>query len=159
MRGRTGIVVALAMVAITLLAGCARHRDLVATGLVVVEPRIDRNLRNPPDVYEDQGDLVVYGTVQMRSPGSLGGHVDVSVIGPDGGRLHEAQVAYRPKTTSTSGWAGRRPSVFHRAHRRNASFGVYAVRFSGLPPAGSVVKVRHDPSPLPASMPAHCQGK
>jgi hypothetical protein len=159
MRTKTRIDVAFLIVAMTLLSGCASHRDLVTAGRVAVEPRIDRNLRTPPEVYEDQGDLVVYGTLDMGASGGLRGHVDVSVVGPDGATLFDAQTNYRAKTVSTPGWTGAKHGVFRRAHRRNSSLGVYAVRFPGLPPEGSVVKVRHDPSPLSAATQSGREGK
>lgn len=135
------------LAAAALLGGCASGSDLIAVGRVTVEPRIDRTLRNPPEVYEDKGDLVVSGRLERGLPRDLGGHMDVTVIAPNGATVYDAQVNYRADTVSSGGAPAPRHGSFRRAHTRYGSYGVYSVRFPGLPPEGSVVKVKHDPRP------------
>lgn len=138
---------------ISLLGGCATHRDMIAAGRVSLEPKIDRALRRPPEVYEEEGDLVVAGRLERGLPRDLGGHIDVTVIAPDGATVYGAQVNYRADTVATAGTPGPRHGSFRRSHTRYGSYGVYSVRFPGLPPDGSVVRVRHDPDAHPASEP------
>lgn len=125
--------------------GCASQSDLIAAGRVTLEPRIDRTLRRPPDVYGDKGDLVVAGRLERGLPRDLGGHVDVTVIAPDGATVYYARVNYQADTASAAGVPAPQHGSFRRARTRYGSYGVYSVRFPGLPPEGSVVKVRHDP--------------
>ncbi|MBL9030236.1 MAG: hypothetical protein JNM80_00835 [Phycisphaerae bacterium] len=136
-----------ALTGLVLLSGCASHGDMIAAGRVTLEPRIDHVLRRPPDVYEEEGDLVVAGRLERGLPRDLGGHIDVTVIAPDGARVYDAQVNYRADTVSSAGTPKPRHGSFRRAHTRYGSYGVYSVRFRGLPPDGSVVRVRHDPAP------------
>lgn len=137
------------LAAATLLGGCASGNDLIAAGRVTVEPRIDRSLRKPPEVYEDKGDLIVAGRLERGLPLDLGGYIDVTVLAPDGATVYKSQVNYRADTESSVGAPGPRHSSFRRAHTRNGSYGVYSVRFPGLPPDGSVVKVKHELPPHP----------
>ncbi|MBX3403757.1 MAG: hypothetical protein KF699_10145 [Phycisphaeraceae bacterium] len=133
--------------AAALLGGCTSGNDLIAAGRVTVEPRIDRSLRKPPEVYEDKGDLIVAGRLERGLPRDLGGHIDVTVLAPDGATVYDARLNYRADTVSSVGIRAPRHSSFRRAHTRYGSYGVYSVRFPGLPPDGSVVKIRHDPAP------------
>lgn len=64
------------LAAAALLGGCASGNDLIAAGRVTVEPRIDRSLRKPPEVYEDKGDLIVAGRIERGLPCDLGGHIE-----------------------------------------------------------------------------------
>ncbi len=130
-----------------LLGGCSSQRDLIAAGRLTLEPTIDHNLRQPPDVYEEDGDLVVVGRLERGLPRELGGHIDVTVIATDGATVFDAQVNYRAGTVAIAGSPGPRHGSFRRAHTRYGSYGVYSVRFPGLPPDGSVVRVKHDSMP------------
>lgn len=141
----SGWAVAGLFAAVVMLSGCASGSDLIATGRIAVEPHINKTLRKPPEVYEDKGDLVVSGRLERGLPRDTGGHVDVTVIGPNGTVVYGAQVKYRADTVSAAGTPAPRHGSFRRAHSRYGSYGVYAVRFAGLPPDGSVVKIRHDP--------------
>lgn len=67
--------------------------------------------------------------------------------------MYVAQVNYRENTVSPAGAPARWHGSFRRAHTRYGSYGVYSVRFPGLPPDGSVVRVKHDPDTHPASEP------
>jgi len=136
-----------ALAGVFLFGGCASQRDLVTAGRITLEPKIDRALRQPPEVYEEAGELVVAGRLERGLPRALGGHIDITVIAPDGATVYDAQVNYRADTVSSAGTPKPRHSSFRRAHTRYGSYGVYSVRFPGLPPDGSVVRVRHDPAP------------
>lgn len=135
--------VALVLVSTFVLADCAAGTDLIAAGRVTLEPRIDRFLREPPEVRADNGDLVVSGRLERGLPRDLGGHIDIAVIAPDGSTVFDAQTDYRSETVSSQGRPGPRSGYFRRAHTRYGSSGVYLVRFHGLPPDSSVVKVSH----------------
>lgn len=129
------------------------HGDMIAAGRVTLEPKIDRVLRRPPDVYEEGGDLVIAGRLERGVPRDLDGHIDVTVIAPDGVTVYDAQVNYRADTVATAGTPTPRHGAFRRAHTRYGSYGVYSIRFPGLPPDGSVLRVRHHPDVHPATEP------
>lgn len=149
----SGWAAAWLLAALAMLGGCASRNDLIAAGRLTAEPRIDRALRAPPDVYEDEGDLVVSGRLEPGLPRDLGGHMDVAVIAPDGKTVYDAQVKYRGDTAASAGTPTPRHGSFRRAHTRYGSYCVYSVRFPGLPPDGSVVRVRHDSDPHAAGKP------
>lgn len=133
---------------VAILRGCASSNDQITAGRIAVEPHIDRTLRKPPQVYEDKGELVIAGQLERGLPRDLGGHIDVAVIAPDGTAVYDAQVNYNAATTSTHESSAPKYAVFRRARtHRYGSYGAYAVRFPGLSPEGSVVKVRHEPGP------------
>ncbi len=142
-----------ALAGICFLGGCASHGDLIAAGRVTLEPKIDHVLRRPPDVYEEEGDLVVAGRLERALPRDSGGHIDVSVIAPDGATVYDVQVNYRADTVASAGTPKPRHGTFRRSRTRYGSYGVYSIRFPGLPPDGSVVRVRHDPDIHPAIEP------
>lgn len=145
--GSSILVVGISLAAPVLLGGCASGTDLIAAGRVTVEPQIDRALRGPPEVYEEGGDLVVSGRLERGLPRDAGGHIDVAVIAPNGATVYDAQVNYRAGTTSSRGTPGPRHGSFRGTHTRSGGYGVYSVRFPGLPPDGSVIKVSHHPEP------------
>lgn len=136
-----------------LLGGCASQRDLVAAGRITLEPKIDHALRKPPDVYEESGDLVVAGRLERGLPRDSDGHIDVTVIAPDGITVYDAQVNYRADTVASAGTPKPRHGSFRRSHTRYGSYGVYSVRFPGHTPDGSVVRVSHDPDSHPTKEP------
>ena len=130
------------------LGGCCHQRDLIRAGRVELEPRIDRVLRRPPEVYEDKGDLVISGRLERGLPRDLGGHMDVSVVAPDGATVYDVEMDYRGDTISRPGVPAPRYGTFRRVRtHRYGSYAAYAVRFPGLPPDGSVVHIRHDYQP------------
>lgn len=143
----------LLLAAAALLTGCSTGNDLIAAGRVVAEPRLDRSLRKPPEVYEDKGDLVVSGRLERGLPSEYGGHVDITVVAPDGKTVYDARLNYESDptpTTSTHEWTGPKYGVYCRVRtHRYGSYPAYSVRFPGLPPEGSVVKVRHVPAEQP----------
>ena len=127
-----------------LLAGCESNRtDLVKTGYLSLQPTLTASLAHPPEVYEQDGGLVVNGRLDSAET-TRGGHVDVQVVGPDGKVVYDASVSYRrPSATTSSG-----PRGTARGPRSPAdSHATYSVRFPGLPPTGSVVRVQYDAQP------------
>jgi hypothetical protein len=90
-----------------LLAGCASNRtDLVKTGYLSLQPTLTASLAHPPEVYEQDGGLVVNGRLDSAEA-TKGGHVDVQVVGPDGTVVFDASVNYRrPSATTPSGPRG-----------------------------------------------------
>lgn len=129
---------------LTFVSGCASNRtDLVKSGFLSLQPTLTASLANPPEVYERQGALVVDGQLEA-SEVTKGGHVDVQVIAPDGTVVFGAQVNYRrPATQMPTG-----PRGTYRGPRSPAdSHATYSVTFPGLPPEGSVVRVKYDPQP------------
>ena len=127
-----------------LLAGCASNRtDLVKTGYLALQPTLTASLSHPPEVYEQDGGLVVDGRLDAAEA-TKGGHVDVQVVGPDGQVVYDASVNYRKPVAQTQ--TGPRGS--YRGPRSAAdSHATYSVRFPGLPPEGSVVRVKYDSQP------------
>lgn len=88
-------------------------------------------------MYEDRGDLVVYGKIGRR--GGVRGRVEamvrVTLHHPDGRSLEEAARAIPPNLP------------IRRSRKSN-----FSVRFRGLPPEGSVVRIECTPgSPSPST--------
>lgn len=141
-------------IALFTMCGCAcRGTDLIAAGKVTAELRIDRALRAPPDICAEDGELVVSGRLARGAPAGPGSHVDVEVIDPSGTTLSDARLNYKAAPTSTHEWSGPKHGVYRGARTRYGSYGVYAVRFPGLPPEGSVIKVRHEHGPQAPATP------
>lgn len=132
------------LVLVSALSGCATNRtDLVKSGYLSLQPTLTSSLAHPPEVYEQDGELVVNGQLDS-SEVSKGGHVDVQVVGPDGAVLYDAAVNYRkPQAQIPSGPRGQ----YRGPRSPSESHATYSVRFPGLPPAGSVVRVQYDPQP------------
>ena len=136
------------LVIVSILSGCASNRtDLVKTGYLSLQPTLTASLAHPPEVYEQEGELVVKGQMDS-SEVRKGGHVDIQVVGPDGAVVYDASVNYRmPQAPMPVGPRGQ-----YRGPRSSSeNHATYAVRFPGLPPAGSVVSVKYDPQPHGAS--------
>lgn len=128
-----------AILAMVQFCGCAVKRtDLVQTGYVMLEPQLSNVLTEPPRVYEEDGSLIVEG----RLDESQKGHVDVVVVAPDGVVAYNAQVDFRRHLIRSPIRGPRRHSP-----RRTTEHFHYSVQFPGLPPKGSVVRVRHDAQP------------
>jgi hypothetical protein len=136
MKAAAWVVVILAMLP---FYGCAFKRtDLVQTGFVMLEPQLSNVLTEPPKVYEEGGSLIVEG----RLDESQAGHIDVLVIAPDGVVAYNAQVDFRRHLIRSPIRGPRR-----HAPRRTTEHFHYSVQFPGLPPKGSIVRVRHDAQP------------
>lgn len=118
------------------LGGCASQRtDLLKQGLVSLEPTVSKSFSHSPDVFEQDGELVVSGKLD-RSEAPKGAHVDVWVISPDGTTLYEASVeSRRPRIGGPRGGLG------------TNSPSTYSARFPALPPQGSVVHVKVNEMP------------
>lgn len=154
MRPHPGVLLLALSAPLLVAGGCAcRGTDLIAAGKVTAELRIDRSLRAPPEICAEDGELVISGRLARGVRASAGSHVDVAVVDPFGTTVYEARLNYKASPTYTHEWAGPKHGVYRRARTRYGSYGVYAVRFPGLPPDGSVVRVRHDPDTHPASEP------
>lgn len=126
------------------LGGCASDRtDLVKSGYLSLQPTLTASLAHTPEAYERDGALVVEGQLDS-SETTKGGHVDVQVVGPDGTVVYDASVNYRKPAAMTP--TGPRGS-YSGPRSRADSHATYSVRFPGLPPAGSVVRVKFDPQP------------
>ena len=126
------------------LGGCASNRtDLVKSGYLSLQPTLTASLAHAPEVYERDGALVVEGQLDS-SETAKSGHVDVQVVGPDGTVVYDASVNYRkPVAMTPSGPRGSYSGPRSRADRH----ATYSVQFPGLPPVGSVVRVKFDPQP------------
>lgn len=89
-------------------------------------------------VYEDDGNLVVYGKVGRKAgvTGRVEASVRVLVRFPDGSTLEATKRAFPPYLP------------IRRSRKSN-----FTVRFDGLPPAGTIVRIECPPS-TPSTVPA-----
>lgn len=142
----TSIALAAGILAAGVLGGCASDRtDLVLSGYLSVEPTLTKALKQAPEVYEQDGSLVVSGKLDSDEA-TRGGHIDVSVVAPDGAIAYHATVNHRqPEAHRRVGPRGRPLGA------RSSASTTYSVRFPGLPPRGSVVRVRRDSLPHTAT--------
>lgn len=128
------------------IGGCASNRtDLVQSGYLTLDPAQAQanTLAHLPELYAQDGDLVVAGKLDTGEA-TRGGHVDVSVIAPGGTVVYDASVNYAKPTAQQPVGPRGQP----RGTRTSAgNHAIYSVRFPGLPPQGSVVRVKHDPVP------------
>lgn len=85
--------------------------------------------------------------------------MDIAVIAADGAIIFDAQVKYGSTVAPALDAGGPSYAVFHRVSTNRFSWSdAYVLRFKGLPPAGSVVKVRFKPSPhVPVATPSQSQ--
>lgn len=125
------------------LSGCGR--DLLAHGDVMMEPRLDSVMRSPPSVTEAHGDLVVSGRLSSRFTKSADSAIAVSVTAPDGSMVYEASVRYHDGASSSAGLPAPTKASFRSVYARHSFYGAYDIRFPGLPPRGSVLRVRFIP--------------
>lgn len=86
-------------------------------------------------VYEERGDLAVYGKIGRRAAvkGRVEAMVRVILSYPDGRTLEQTKRAFPPHLP------------IRRSRKSN-----FTVRFSGLPPAGTVVRIECPPVPVSA---------
>lgn len=127
---------------LALLAGCAASRtDLVSAGNVTLESVVTRPLMHAPTVENADGDLLVSGRLD-EVEAVAGGHLDITVTAPDGVVVHDAIVNYgRASSSHTTRLGARGASRRVQTGPKHATF---SVRFPGLPPEGSKVRVRLD---------------
>lgn len=120
-------------------SGCAAlSRDLQNEGAVRLElaPSEIASVSRVR-VYEDGGDLAVYGKIGRRAgvKGRVAAMVRVILSYPNGGTFEETKRAFPPNLP------------IRRSRKSN-----FSVRFPGLPPAGTVVRI--ECPPVPVSTPA-----
>ena len=113
------------------LTGCvAPQNDLVRIGQITVQ-REQSELIDVlmPSVSRDGDSMVVSGRLLRRTQdmGPLPGHLDITVLSPEGRMLNESRAHWFPVSVPLHG-------------PRDAS---YIVRFHWLPPDGSVVRIVH----------------
>lgn len=136
--------IAMAIVLMVPLGGCALNRtDLVRSGYLTLEPQLTKPLLRVPAVLEEDGSLVIDGQIDASAI-TRGGHVDIKVVAPDGVVVYDAQVNCREHVSSTAPSVGRRARLQRQRARDHYH---YSVRFPGLPPEGSSVRVVFDPLP------------
>jgi hypothetical protein len=125
---------------LTLLGGCATPRsDLVSTGDITIESASTQPLAHTPPVESADGDLLVSGQLDEEEA-VAGGHLDITVTTSDGVVVHDAIVNYGRASTSHSTQLG--PRGASRRVQAGPKHAKFSVRFPGLPPAGSKVRVR-----------------
>lgn len=116
------------------VSGCAtRGQDLVRDRTVTVESISSPRATVRRVTVEQRGpDMEIRGELSRRWPGrgSIPGHVDMSLIGPDGTVLWEASLGYWRWSIKS------RTAVFHVKPRLEQ------------PPPGSTLRVRHHNAPL-----------
>lgn len=115
----------------SVVTGCiAPQDDLVRTGKINVQ-REQGGLFDilVPSVWRDGKTMVVSGTLVRRTQamGPIPGHLDITVLSPEGRMLNESRAHWFPVSVPLHG-------------PRDAS---YIVRFHWLPPDGSVVRIVH----------------
>ncbi|MEY4103469.1 MAG: hypothetical protein RL461_671 [Planctomycetota bacterium] len=123
-----------------LLGGCAMPRaDLVSSGDVTIESAVTRPLAHTPTAENADGDLLVSGQLE-EAEAVAGGHLDITVTSPAGVVVHDAIVNYgRASSPYTTQFGPRGASRRVQTGPKHAK---YSVRFPGLPPVGSKIRVR-----------------
>lgn len=114
--------------------GCAGlGRDLARDGVVRLEiAPSEKAVFSRVRVYEDDGDLVVYGKVgrQAGVKGRVDAKIRVVAHFPDGRTLERTTRAFPPHLP------------IRRSRKSN-----FTVRFEGQPPSGTVVRIEFPPQP------------
>jgi hypothetical protein len=134
---------------VMVLSGCAtRSANLVKAGKVKLElVPSSGNYVSRVEVKQDGDELVITGTVKRRNfSGIGGGHVDVSLISPEGEILEQVSTYYTPRIISR-----KRGSSRHRGSH-------FEVRLPTVPSAGSKICVGYHRS-LESGTPAYHCGK
>ena len=134
---------------VMVLSGCAtRSANLVKAGKVKLElVPSSGNYVSRVEVEQDGDELVITGTVKRRNfSGIGGGHVDVSLISPEGEILEQVSTYYTPRIISRKPGSSR-----HRGSH-------FEVRLPTVPPAGSRICVGYH-RPLKSGTPAYRCGK
>jgi len=128
-------------------AGCASDRvNLVDRGTVSIERVPSGGIYiSEVRVNQDGDELVVTGRVRRRghSPVSLG-HVDVSIISPEGKTLEQVSTYYSPRIIPSK-----------PGHRRLHG-SRFEVRLPTIPPTGSKVRVAYHGVSKPDSRTSSC---
>ncbi len=129
-RNHWSVIMALVLgVTFVALSSDAEGRvNLIDTGAVSIERETTRGASfHGVSAYEEQGLFVVAGNVNRpkTTPGLVGGHVDVTVINPDGKVLDKIVTQYTPKVLLRESHSGSK----------------FSASFASIPPKGSRVKV------------------
>ncbi|MEZ5542941.1 MAG: hypothetical protein R3F42_13010 [Pseudomonadota bacterium] len=132
----------LAILATLFITGCATTgRDLVRDNTVQIEKVSSRwaTVRSVNVVQED-GEVTLRGEVVRWPPvrGSIPGHIDLQVIGPDGEIVKEAVIEY---------------------HRRSvkARYATFHTTLKPATAAGSTIRVTHDTRAVFSCKQLHCE--
>lgn len=135
--GGRHVKVTLSIAVLFLGFGCAAlDKNLVSDGTVRLEEVPSDTARlSRVRVYEDDGDLIVYEKIgrQAGVKGRVDAMVRVILNYPDGRTLQETKRAFPPYLP------------IRRSRKSN-----FSVRFPGLPPAGTVVRIECPPVPVSA---------
>lgn len=131
--------VMLSIVALPFGFGCAAlETDLVSDGTIHLEQVSSNTARlSRVRVYENDGDLIVYGKIGRQSgvKGRVDATVRVIIRYPDGRILEETKRAFPPYLP------------IRRSRKSN-----FTLRFSDLPPVGAVIRI--ECPQVPANAPA-----
>lgn len=133
----------LTMLAVVLAAGCASAgKDLVRDGAIEVEKVASSQATiTSVRVIQEGEEMLIRGQVQRRpiGRGPIPGHIDLEVIGPDGGVLELATLDHHRRSVRS------RYAEFHGT-------------LTTTPPAGSTIRVTHDTRAHPPCERRHCDG-
>lgn len=123
----------LALAGIIALVGCSSTRvNLVDAGEISIEKgETPKVYIASPYAYNDGGMLHVSGRVHLKNNFSSypDGHVDIAVLGPDGGLIEKASIPYSPTVVTTKP----RRTVFEGAP--------FSVNLGKVPPSGGKVRI------------------
>lgn len=119
-------------VSMTGWAFASNHINLLNDGAVKLEriPSKCHYYISYVNVYQNDGELVIYGHVKRRSRiGGGSGHVDIAIVSPDGKVLERISTLHKPQIILT-----------RKMHTRKSTF---EVRLPTIPPTGSKVRVAY----------------
>lgn len=124
-------IAVISMVAMT--TGCATmSRDLVRENTLNIE-KVSSKIGTVTDVHivQDESQVRIYGelTHSTLGRGTIPGHVDLEVIGPDGDVLEQTTIEYHRRSMKS------KISTFHST-------------LQTMPPVGSTIRVIHNTSSL-----------
>ncbi len=113
------------------LAGCLYGKpDLTRDGTVQLRTEPSKNVvLTGISARQEDGNLVVSGSVRRRGLVSavLTGHVDLTLVGPDGKPIQEVATGYTPSNIPQRG-----PRQTH-----------FTARFGAVPVEGTTIRLRH----------------
>jgi len=130
-RGRVATIIIAVGVSAVLTSGCACSRaGFVKSGTLSIESVDSQRTKvYQVDARQEGDDLIVTGRLRRRGTYAVagGGHVDITVIGPDGKVIDEGSTWYTPSRITKG----------HSA--------TFTKRFTATLPEGSVIRVVHNP--------------
>jgi len=127
--------------------GCASNRvNLIKKGTVTLERIPSKGYYvSHVDVYQNDNELVLHGNVKRRThSNTVTGHVDITIVSPDGEILGEISTSYRPRI------------ILRRRLRKCTSY--FTVSLSIVPPKGSIVRVAYHKDSKPDKKTFSCEG-